>query len=196
MKIKLFALLALAPFSAILAHATPISGSEAISIIGVQVTNSGAPLDPIGGVGLIDFLGVITSGTGHGDLSGLSSFVLATGSTSLNPDAPSGFTLTFGTFGTFTESSISLIAESTTGTSSNAALYLLGTFTPGASLSTFTPGPASLDLGFTETAGSLSGSGTLASPPALTATPEPSSLVLLGSGLASAAGLVFRRRNA
>lgn len=86
------------------------------------------------------------------------------------------FTLTSGTW--------------TSSASTNLSFVGLGTFSD--QNGTYITGPAEISLGFTNT-GSANYSGTLEVPPPPTV-PEPSSLVLLGSGLLGAAFFLFRRK--
>jgi hypothetical protein len=182
------------------AHATTIVGSDSISFNSVTVTPGGSPLEPVGSLTSINFGAPgNTSGAGVGDLSVIPVLTAITIPSSLFPSGLDGgtggvpFSFTIVGFGTFTETANPVV--STNGGapgSSNVDLFLVGTFTP--TFGGFTAGPSSLDVSFTQTDGSYSGSGTFASPPNSTVTPEPSSLVLLGTGLASAAGMVFRRR--
>jgi len=69
-------------------------------------------------------------------------------------------------------------------TGSNGSLYFYGTLSgnPGSAVYVLTPG--------TDNLGEFSGTLTV------TPTPEPSSLILLGTGLVGAAGLMFRKRRA
>ena len=88
-----------------------------------------------------------------------------------------------------------------TATSTSIEAYLLGIFSPAGTLGGFTPGPASFDVSFTRSAASndpnnmqvasISGSGTLASPPTAVPVGEPASLLLIGPALM---GLAVRKR--
>lgn len=79
----------------------------------------------------------------------------------------------------------------TSSASTNLSFVGFGTFSD--ANSTYVSGLAEISLGFTNT-GSTDYSGTFEVPPTLTPrVPEPSSLVLLGSGMLAAAFLFFRR---
>lgn len=98
-------------------------------------------------------------------------------------------------FGTFT-GSIKTVDATSTGQSSVVSFYTLGTFTPKGSLASFDAGAASLTFSYTQTGGAgsaISGSYTLASPPA--GVPEPATwgMLIAGAGMAGAA--VRRRRS-
>ncbi|MGI4954679.1 MAG: hypothetical protein ACRYGM_22975, partial [Janthinobacterium lividum] len=112
------------------------------------------------------------------------------------------FSFNIGSYGTFVETAAPrILSTSLTATSTSIEAYLLGIFSPSATLGDFTAGPASFDVSFTRSAAtndannvqvaSTSGSGTLASPPAALPVGEPASLLLLGPALI---GMVVRRR--
>jgi hypothetical protein len=178
------------------------SASFAISVTGTNGSGSNTSLDPINSVTSIDWSGAEVFGTGTGQLGDIPGNTDITGSTSIFPSGPNGgngtaFTLTFGDYGTFTETvDPQLIVEAINRTSSRTILYLLGTFTPGPSFSGFDPNDASIIISFTNTGGVYSGSGTLSTPAAsfIPIIPEPSSLVLFGTGMLGGVGLLRRRR--
>ena len=197
--IKFLALAVAVAVPTTFAHATSIIGSDSLSFNVVTVTPGGS-LDPIGSISSINFgANGNTSAVGQGGLSVIPVLTPVTLTESLFPNGLDGgtggipFSFTIVGYGTFTETANPVVNTNgaPSGGASNVDLYLLGTFTP--SFGAFTPGAASLDVSFTQTDGSYSGSGTFSSPPTGPA-PEPSSLILLGTGLAGAAGTLFRRR--
>ncbi|UYY77822.1 PEPxxWA-CTERM sorting domain-containing protein [Sphingomonas sp. R1] len=128
-----------------------------------------------------------------GDFAAVPQFTLASVSAAT---ASIGSPITLSSaFGSFTGTVTSVTAS--TGFSSVVSFYTLGTFVPAGSLSAFDAGAASLTFSFTQTGGagsSVSGSYTLASPPA--GVPEPATwgMMIAGAGMAGAA--VRRRRSA
>ena len=130
----------------------------------------------------------------QGDFTAVPNFTFATlGSLKASNGSPITLSSSFGSFtGTVTS-----VNANTSGLSSVVSFYTLGTFTPAGSLSAFSTGAASLTFSFTQTGGAgsaVSGSYTLASPPA--GVPEPATwgMMIAGAGMAGAA--VRRRRSA
>ncbi len=117
---------------------------------------------------------------------------------SVSFDTTVGSSLSFGnsTFGNFASTSITEISNS----AGQVSFYVLGNFTGGSYTGTLSPNPApaSFTVSFTQTpagTGAISDSSTLSIPPVPSGVPEPSSIVLVGLGLASV-GVVARRKKA
>ena len=117
---------------------------------------------------------------------------------SVSFDTTVGSSLSFGnsTFGNFASTSITQLSNS----AGQVSYYILGNFTGGSYTGILrpNPAPASFTVSFTQTpanTGAISDSATLSIPPAPSGVPEPSSIVLVGLGLASV-GVVARRKKA
>jgi hypothetical protein len=190
-----------------LAFASTILGSDALTFTNVYAVPLSTTVNPISGVTDFTMTGGLTTSPGQQNLSVIPDGNAVTESATFYPSGALGeanpatpFTFTIAGFGTFTETAAPVVTSNAgDNNTSNVNFYLLGSFAPGAGLSTFSTGPASFTFSVTESVvngiGSYSASGTLASPPAtVSSAPEPSSLVLLGTGLCSAAGMLVRRR--
>jgi hypothetical protein len=121
------------------------------------------------------------TGTATGDLAVIPLGTAITGGTL----SASGFSMTFGAFGTFTATDGQVISL----TPNFADIYLLGTFT-GDGVLAGNNGPASIRISLTQSGASVSFGGTMEAPPA--AIPEPSTFALIGSCLVGFA--VWRRK--
>lgn len=201
-------------------HATPIAlvGTFGFNFRSVTVTPTltgghPTPLDPSTGIQSINFTSAVFSGPGSSTplfpdpLTGT-----ITGSTKLFPNTANGgsgvtpFTLTFGNYGTFTESGTPFVlAETITqlpqgkGNQQTLALLLEGNFVPGSYFAGFVGGPSTIVATFNESynsrtdKASYTGSASFAIDNSATV-PEPSSLLFLGTGMLAAAGSLARRK--
>jgi len=117
----------------------------------------------------------------------------------LNLAAPTAFRVSNTAFGTFTSTSIVQLFSSILPGAEVRAFYVLGSFTGGTNFGAGSAStPASFTVSFTQSTtggvSSFSDSSTLSIPPA--SVPEPTSVAMLGLGLAGVAGYTARRRRA
>jgi hypothetical protein len=190
-----------------LLHATALFGTFGFNFQSVTVsppvTNGHfTPLDPSTGILSINF-GNPTLFAGPGsstpDFPDPTTGAI-TGSSKLYPNSINGgnggpFTLTFGTYGTFTEVGPPILVTETA-SPETLSLLLNGIFTPGPYFAGLIGGPSTIVTTFNESIArgqaSYSGSGTFAIDNSATI-PEPSGLILLGTGMLGVVGALRLR---
>lgn len=185
---------AIAASSVGVAHADIISGSAAVTTLGITYSPSGSI-----GLGTIFNFAISVASSPTGDLlvvdGGVANSLLATLSLTASNGASVGFLADWGSFaGTVS----SAIQEGPT-TGRVVKVTANGLFTPLSGppdLSAFDPGPMLLTFTANQTGvnAAVSANYTISSTPAVV--PEPESLLLVGWGLLVAAGITARRRRA
>ncbi len=135
---------------------------------------------------------LVTTAASSGVFAGLPLQILG----SQTFDITNGSSLSFGNsvLGQFQSTSITEISNS----AGQVAFSIIGSFTGGSYTGTLnpTPAPAEFTISFTQTpagSGAISDSATLSIPSNIV--PEPSSIVLVGMGLASVAAVRLRRKS-
>ncbi len=187
-----------ASFVAALVVAAGFSAAKADSVGSQGFADLGSPVAVGGNINTATQFTVgslITNSASTGVFSGIPTQSFG----SVSFDTTVGSSLSFGnsTFGSFQSTSITQISNS----AGQVSFYILGSFSGGSYTGTLTPtdpAPASFTISFTQTpagSGAISDSATLSIPPAPSGVPEPSSIVLVGLGLASV-GAVARRKKA
>ena len=186
-----------ASFVAALVVAAGFSAAKADSVGSQGFADLGSPVAVGGNINTATQFTVgslITNSASTGVFSGIPTQSFG----SVSFDTTVGSSLSFGnsTFGNFASTSITEISNS----AGQVSFYVLGNFTGGSYTGTLSPNPApaSFTVSFTQTpagTGAISDSSTLSIPPVPSGVPEPSSIVLVGLGLASV-GVVARRKKA
>ena len=165
-------------------------GSQGLSDIGAPTVSPGTSINT---ATVFNIGNMVTTGSSDGVFNNLPTQIL--GAVSFDITNPTSLAFGNATFGFFNSTSITEISN----TLGQVSFYVLGDMTGGSYTGTLTPNPApaSFTISFTQTpfnTGAISDSGTLSIPPA-SAIPEPSSMVLVGLGVASLGALRYRRKS-
>lgn len=173
------------------AQAGPVIGSLSFSDIGATTTNTGN-INTATVFNFGNLISVVTTSVAvNGDFFGLPNQFF--GPVSFDITDPTSLTFSSTAFGSFSSTAIMPLSSA----AGAVSFYILGNYTPG----TFIPGGdgglASFTVAFTQTpafSGSISGSATLASPPAPFGTPEPTTYVAALMGAGALVGMIRRAR--
>jgi len=171
------------------ALAAPITGSDTISASVGSTNESGSNLGSATTIGL----GSSTFGSGVGSFSAVSGLTFPLGGTTLDLNNLASFGFISATIGTFAPT----VIQVTNKTPSSLNVFVSGAFAPGSLFGgADAPLGASENFGFTQTGGSISVSGTFASPPAAApiGVPEPLTITLFGAGLIGVGALRRRQK--
>ena len=184
--LKTIALAAMATIVATVAHAQ--TGTVGFTDIG---TPSVTPGTDINGATTYTIGDLASFGDTTGIFTGMPSQIY--GAVTFNPSVGSSLSFSSPVFGSFTSTSIQIIASS----EGFASIHVLGNYTGGTFEPPIVNDPASVDISFTQNpvvTGGISDDSVLSIPPS-TPVPEPGFLALLGVG-ASALCVRLRRRKA